>query len=156
MGSPNRCTGGVFLNLFPAVVKTLDAISEGRAGGWNTESSRLAGSLVHAITMFPFVISYIVTKQCLGYVKGLTVSLQKRANDICHAYSEVSNVVTALTQLRHNIDVKHKEWFAIAVRLSQQVNGSEPQLPRRCNVQTGRSNMPGDTPEVYYKRTVSP
>ena len=145
----------VFLDLFPAVVKTLDVISQGSAGGWNTESSRLAENLMNSITMFRFIISFIVAKQCLGYVKGLTVSLQKKAKDICLAYREVTSVVTALTELRQNIDVKHKEWFDVAVGLGQTVNASEPQLPRRCNIQRGRSNTPGDTPEVYYRRTVS-
>ena len=145
----------LFMDLFPAVVAALESISDVQAGGWNTDSSRLAGSLLHAITAFPFIIAFVVAKQCLAYVKGLTVSLQKRAKDICQAYKEANNVVLALTQLRLNVDEKHKEWFDISAGLCQQFNGSGPQLPRRCSVQTARCNMPGDTPEVYYKRTVS-
>ena len=55
--------------LFPAAVKKLDDISE---GGLETESSRLAGNLMNSVTtcMFQFILSFIVTKQCLGYVKG--------------------------------------------------------------------------------------
>ena len=40
----------VFFDLFPFVVQTLEAISEGSAGGWNTDSSRQAVSLVSSIT----------------------------------------------------------------------------------------------------------
>lgn len=29
------------------------------------------------------------------------------------------------------------------------------QLPRCCRRQTARSNTPGDTPEIYYRRTIS-
>ena len=145
----------LFMDLFPAVVAVLKSISDGQAGGWNTDSSRLARSLLHAITAFPFIIAFVVAKQCLAYVKGLTVSPQKRAKDICQAYKEANNVVLALTQLRLNVDEKHKKWFDISAGLCQQFNGSGSQLPRCCSVQTARSNMPGDTPEVYHKRTVS-
>ena len=33
--------------------------------------------------------------------------------------------------------------------------GVEPSLPRRCNRQIHRSNVPADTPSVYYCRSVS-
>ena len=145
----------VFFDLFPFVVQTLDTISEGSAGGWNSESSRQAVNLLSSITKFSFIISFVVTKECLGYVKGLTISLQRRANDICYAYREVTTVVSALTELRGQIDTTHKKWFDKAVGLGQLVKASEPQLPRRCGIQTGRSNVPGDTPEVYYRRIIS-
>ena len=96
-----------------------------------------------------------MTKECLGYVKGLTISLQRKANDICYAYREVTSVVSALTELRGQIDATHKKWFDKAVGLGQLVSASEPELPRRCRIQTARSNVPGDTPEVYYRRTIS-
>ena len=101
------------------------------------------------------MISFVVTKESLAYVKGLTVSLQRRANDICCAYQEVNSVLSALTEIRGQIDSTHKKWYDNAVNLGQQVRASEPELPRRCGIQTARSNMPGDTPEVYYKWTIS-
>ena len=69
--------------------------------GWNAESCRS------------------VTKQCLQYIKGLTISLQKRAKDICQAYNEVSSIVATLSEVRLTIDLKHKEWFDAAVALGQ-------------------------------------
>ena len=140
-----------FFDLFPFVVQTLEGISEGSAGGWNTDSSRQATSLVSSITKFSFIISLVVTNECLGYVKGLTISRQKRANDICCAYREVTSVVTALTELCGQMDTTHKKWFDKAVGLGQLVRASELELPRRCGIQTARSNMMGDTPEVYYR-----
>lgn len=145
----------VFHNLFPVVVKTLEIISEGGTTGWNQESRRMAGNLLVCITKFQFIIAFVVTRQCLEYIRGLTVSLQKRAKDICQAYSEVSGIVRALTEVRTNIDVKHKVWHDMAVALGEEVAASEPQLPRCCGRQTARNNTPGDTPEIYYKRTIS-
>ena len=94
-----------------------------------------------------------MTKQCLGYIKGLTISLQQRVKDICQAHSEVSSIVRALNEVRSNIDVKHKVWHDMAVALGEKVDASE-QLPTRGH-QTARSNIPGDTPEIYYRRTIS-
>ena len=64
----------VFFDLYPAVVKRLEVISEGGITGWNTES---AESVMLSITKFQFLIAYVVTKQCLQYTIGLTISLQK-------------------------------------------------------------------------------
>ena len=137
------------------MVKTLEVISEGGTTGWNTESCRLAESLMTSITKFQFLIAYVVTKQCFQYTKGLTISLQKRAKDICQAYDEVDSIIAALSEVRSTIDVKHKEWFDAAVALGQTVDAPPPQLPRCCSRQTAQNNTPGETPDIYYKRTIS-
>ena len=67
----------VFLDLFPAVITTLEAISEGSANGWNPESCRLAENLI-CITKFQFLLSFIVAKECLGYIKGLTIAFKRK------------------------------------------------------------------------------
>ena len=143
----------LFFDLYPAVVKTFEVISEG--DGWNTESCRSAESLLTCITKFQFHISFVVTKECLHYTRGITTSLQKRANDICQAYAEVSTVVAALKDVRENVEVKHKTWHDKAVTLGQKINASEPQIPRRCSVQRSRSNTPAETPVEYYCRIIS-
>ena len=74
----------------------------------------------------------MVAQKGQGYTKVLTVSLQKRAQDICNAYNEVDNVKKTLMMVRENIDSYHKKWFDAAVALGQKVNASDPQLPRHC------------------------
>ena len=145
----------VFFDLFPAVVETFSIISSGSSSGWNSESCRAAESLLICITRYQFIISFVVAKECLQYTKGLTVSLQKRANDICQAYSDVKTVIATLQDVRKNMVSKHRTWHETAITLGEKVNASQPQLPRRCSVQTSRSNTPGETPEVYYRRIVS-
>ena len=117
----------VFFDLYPAaVVKTLEVISEGATTGWNAESCRTAESLMICITIFQFLMAYVVTKKCLKYTKGLTTSLQTRAKD--------------------------KEWFDAAVALGHKVDAPPPQLPRCCSRQTARNNTPGEfTPSVPYQ-----
>ena len=112
-------------------------------------------SLLNYITKFQFLIAFVVSKQRLEHIMGLTISLQKRAKDICQAYSEVNIIVIALNEVRSNIDVKHKVWHDMTVTLGEKVDASEPQLPRRCGHQIARSNTPGDAPGSYYRRTIS-
>ena len=85
----------------------------------------------------------------------VSVALQKRAIDIYQAYREVNTVVATLRDVREHIDVKHKTWCETTLNLGRKGRAPEPQLPRRCSVQTARSNMPGDTPEVYYRRILT-
>ena len=63
----------------------------------------LVGHHNMCLTKFQFLIAFVVAKQCLRYIKGLTVSLQKRAKDICQAYNEVNSIVTALTEVRQTL-----------------------------------------------------
>ena len=49
----------------------------------------------------------VVAHACFGFVKGLTVSLQSRSQDICSAYVEVDSVKTALCEVREDIDTFH-------------------------------------------------
>ena len=60
----------------------------------------------------------------LGYVKGLTLSLQQRASDICKAYSEITNVRTSLLQVRESIDLVHLAWYKTAVSIEKAVGAS--------------------------------
>ena len=52
----------VFFDLFPAVIKTLEVISEGSASGWNAESCRSAENLMICTTKFQFIIAFVVAK----------------------------------------------------------------------------------------------
>lgn len=119
----------VFVDLLPAVVSTFESIAEGSSNGWNSESARAAIVLLVVITQFKFIMALMVAQKGLGYIKGLTISLQKRAKDICNAYNEVKNVMEALNVVCRSIDVYHKEWFDAAAALSQKVGASDPQLP---------------------------
>ncbi len=137
-----------FKPLFQAVVDTFEIISTGASSGWNTSQPEL---LLNCITKYQFIISLVVTNECLQYTKGLTVSLQKRANeranDICRA---VNTVTSVLQDLRTQIDVKHKIWHDTAVTLGKNIRATTTKT-----LLTSRSNTPGDTPEEYYRRTLS-
>ena len=90
----------------------------------------------------------------LGFIKGITTSLQSRTLDICNAYAEVNTVVSVLQDVRDDVVTHHKAWYQIAVATGDKV-GATQTIPRRCGRQTARSNVPADTPEEYYRRAIT-
>ena len=141
------------MSVAPAVVQTFEVISTDNT--WNTESSTRATSLLLSITQFEFLMAIVIVEACLGYIKGLTVALQSRSTDICTAYREASIVMRVLTDVRENVNQNHNQWYKSAVDLSAQINRSPPSMPRRCGRQSQRDNVPAQTPEEYYKRSLT-
>ena len=107
----------VFNDLFPAVVITFETTGEGQSSGWNSDSARVATALMSTIAQFKFIFSFVVALKGLGYIKSLTISLQKHAKDICSAYDEVVHVQKALQNVRNSIDTNHKARFDAALAL---------------------------------------
>ena len=105
----------VFRDMLPALVCTLEVIST--AHGWSAGSSKKkASALLISITQFLFLMSLEVTWAGLGFIKGLTISLQGQ-KDICCAYNEIVTVKEALSEVRGNIDTYHKELYDSVVSL---------------------------------------
>ena len=138
-----------FSELFQALFATLQNISSGQ--GWNTESSRQASALLHAIQQFAFIHAFVVARHGLGYIKGITTSLQSRTCDVVYAYGEVATVIKTVEEVRRNFDTHHKKWFDEAKALCAVVDAADPALPRTCGRQQHRSNISASTPEEYFK-----
>lgn len=68
-------------------------------------------------------------------MKGLSISLQSSSTDICKAYKEVSDTISAVKHVRHKIDDFHSQWFDHAKNMSEAVNGGSPEIPRCCGRQ---------------------
>ena len=81
--------------------------------------------------------------------------MQQRASDICKAYSEINNVRTSLSQVRESIDLVHLAWYKTAVSIGKAVGASHPAIPRRCQKQKNRDNVPGESSEVYFRRSIA-
>ena len=60
----------------------------------------------------------------------------------------------SLQSVRDKIDDYHRQWFHKVEALCTAI-GIVPSLPRRCGRHIHRSNVPGDTPSAYFKRTIS-
>ena len=124
-------------------VSTFEVISTALA--WSAEFSKKASAQLITITQFQFLISLEVTWAGLGFIKGLTISLQAKSKDICCAYNEIVTVKEALSEVHGNIDAYHKKWYDSVV-LGEKINALPLSLPRRCAHQTNRENVPQTLP----------
>ena len=142
-----------FAELYKPIVQSLDHISSGGSEEerWDSESTTKASGLLTTCLSFVFRMAFVVCKSCLSYVIDISRSLQKKARDICDAYSEVSTVQKALEQVRMRVDDKHKGWYQHAVDMGEPLGAPPPSIPRRCGRQTQRDNIPGDSPEDYFR-----
>ncbi len=103
-----------------------------------------------------FVSALVITDACLTYLQALTASLQAEAKDIVTivtAVKEIDNVMASVQPVRDNIDTDHAQWFLTITEMLTKV-GIEPSVPRRCGRQAHRDNVPADTPEGYFCRTI--
>ena len=77
---------------------------------------------------------------CLGYVQGITSSLQAEAKDIGQAVQEIDVVLASLNDVRKNINDHHQEWHEEIEKMCVVVD-MKPSLPRRCGRQRHRDNV---------------
>ena len=140
-----------FDELYSSVCDTFQSIAE-NAGekDWNLNSRSTANSLLLAITSFDFLFAFHVAKEGLAHTRALTVALQKKAKDVCAAYSHIETVTSTLRELREYSDQTHQEWFDAAVRMASAVN-TQPCLPRACR----RGLSAAEDVSSYYRRTVT-
>ena len=66
----------VFLELYEAIVATLETIKANADRSWNADSTKKAVSHYHAIANFDFVVTLTVCQAVLMFTKGLTVKMQ--------------------------------------------------------------------------------
>jgi len=86
-----QCIDGleVFLELYEAIVATLETIKANAERSWNADSTKKAVSLYHAIANFDFLVTLTVCQGVLAIVKGLTVKMQGTSSDILHIFSDI-------------------------------------------------------------------
>ena len=149
VGGPYQCFDA-FFELLQALFVTLQVFHPDR-GGRNTESSRQTFALLHAIQQYAFTHAFVVARHGLGYIKGITTSLQSRICDVVCAYGEVATVIKTVEEVHRNFDTHHKKWFDEAKALCTVVDAADPALPRICGCQQHRSNISASTPEESFK-----
>lgn len=144
----------VFGKLYEVIVETFEEIvSPSSHQSWNNETVTSANSLTVAITQWQFLVHFVVTKKGLEYAKVLSVSLQLHAKDIANVFTETSNVIRALEQIRKDVNTTHQVWHEEALQLGGKI-GVIPSVPRRCGRQCNRdNNMPAEDSETYVLLT---
>ena len=80
--------------LFESTVQCLEEIVEPSSRqSWNMETVADASSHLRALTDFKFIVTLTISKNLLAYIKGLSVKLQGKWQDIVRAYSNIETVL---------------------------------------------------------------
>ena len=144
----------VFETLHPSVVACMERICEDGAKKWSADSLADAKGLLLSMTTTDFICALVITNRCMGYLRGLTYSLQAEAKDVVEAVADVDSVINALDDVRKNVESYHKDWYEEAGKMCTSV-GVEPSLPRLCGRQKHRHNVPAEDPATYYRRCIT-
>ena len=149
----------VFYDLYSSIINTMEHISTysceyGETDwSWDTDTITKARGFLHQLNSFEFLLAFNITMRLLSSLRSLTVKLQKTSNDILAAYELVSEVQMDLELLRTNCVEEFHLWFDEVKILADELN-IVVTIPRINAREVHRDNIPADTPEEYYRRTL--
>ncbi|XP_071177886.1 52 kDa repressor of the inhibitor of the protein kinase-like [Mytilus edulis] len=135
---------------YNTIIDCLSAIGTER--GWDTKAVTESQGLLKRITDATFIVCFQTAMYYYGYLNGLSRKLQGTALDLLQGYSMVDNIKNVLISARGN-DAEYDNVYQKAEQMAE-IADTELVIPRRCGRQTQRSNVPGDTPQDYFKRAV--
>ena len=90
----------------------------------------------------------------MAYIKGLSVKLQGKWQDIVHAYSNIVTVIKKLKDVRSKIELFHSKWFDEVKEVASNVT-VEPSVPRKTCRPMHQVNTPASSSPEYYMRAVT-
>lgn len=147
--------------LFPCVCKCLDrilvpdeALDADEDWSWDRDTCTKANGLLSVITSFEFVVVFIVTKNGLHPLKGMAKKLQTNGLDVMEAYASIDGKVSAIAQMRHEVEKEFRDWYDMAESLVESVGG-EVKMPRIAKRQVHRENIAAENPFDYYMRNLA-
>jgi len=143
----------VFLELYEAIIATLETIKANAERSWNADSTKKVVSHYHVITNFDFLVTLTVCQAVLAFVKGLTVKMQGTSSDILGIFSDTRDVVKTLSSVRQKVQDNHAKWFQEACQIAEKL-GITVQKPRTCQVQRNLANNRAETIEDHYRRNL--
>ena len=147
-----------FYDLYPAILKTMEGISictleyDGN-WSWDSETIAKANGFLHQICSFQFLVSFSIAMRIFSSLRSLTVNLQKKTQSILTAYEHVSDVQLELEILKTNCEEEFHSWFEEIKTFADSLN-TTVSTPRLASRQAHRSNVPAESPEVYYRRNI--
>ena len=144
----------VFLELYEAIVATLETIKANADRSWNADSTKKEVSHYHAITNFDFVVTLTVCQAVLAFTKGLTVKMQGTSSDILGVFSDIKDVLKTLSSVHQKVEENHAKWFQKACQIAEKLDITV-QKPRTCQVQRNRANNTAETVEDHYRRNLT-
>lgn len=145
-----------FMELLPAVVATLQELSES-----NRTVSSTASNLLSGMEKSSFFISLVTCEYLFSLTLPLSVYLQKIESDLSSAINYADDIIKTLQSLREtneeeeNNDVKEfSKHFKKAEKLLKDHFDVEISVPRQASRQTHRTNVPHSSPEEFYRKSI--
>lgn len=143
-----------FQEFLSPIITTLDRINKNWDKSYERDAKIIAGGLKTNIEKFDFIIALVIVRHVLAYIQPLTYELQQVKLDIGAVYEAVDNNLTTLKKVRENIEIKHKEWYEHAVKLSNKLN-IPVKAYRVTGIQINRSNYESNSVEEFYRRSIT-
>lgn len=141
--------------MMAAIIETWQEMKLNEDDVFNTETSTDADGLYSKCCSFEFIIALVITGECFYRIRGATVLLQSRKNmDIMKGYAIMGDLKATLEDVRNNIETYHHNWFTRAEQLASQIDVNVG-VPRLCGRQTLKENYHVQTPEEYYRVSIS-
>jgi len=75
--------------------------------------------------------------------------------DIVQAGAVIDRAKSDIDALRQDIDDTNHDWYSAAADLAEKSGTEGPCMPRICGRQTLKDNVTADTPESYFKRSLT-
>ncbi|XP_056647222.1 52 kDa repressor of the inhibitor of the protein kinase-like [Diorhabda sublineata] len=129
--------------MFPVVLDTLQALQESER-----EVATQAYQLQVAMENSQFIVSMIVLKKIFSYISNLNRVLQKVNIDLANTCNYVTTIKTTLQNLRN------EQEFSNLFEEARKLSSTDISAPRVSGRQINRSNIRGQTAEVYYRQNV--
>jgi hypothetical protein len=130
----------IFKSANALIIDTLDDLGTG--------DDRNAKQLKLALRDFGFMVALVVTECVLQYSLALSNLLQRPSIDLV----EAETVVSSLRKIRQDDNV-WQELYQDITKLAEKQNVL-PSKPRTAGRKQHRDNVPADTPEEYWRRSV--
>ena len=96
----------------------------------------------------------VVCKETLAYTRGITVKLQGKSVELIEAYHSVELVIESIKKIRLKVEEYNKSWFRGIQKIADKL-AIEIKKPRSCCRQMNRSNVSADSPEEYFRRSLT-
>lgn len=136
-----------FKELYKAIYYALKKLEECS----NLETSRTAFQLSSSINNSVFIIALHVIEKFFSLTLPLSIALQEVNIDLSYCYERVTDVCQIFKEIRENGDDEFKQIFSNS---EESMLEGIIEVPRIVGRQTARNNIPSDSPEQYYKRSI--
>ena len=149
------CIDGLarFMEMYVAITEALFTIRDNVDQTWDTSASD-AYALSSLCCNFHFIMTLVIVRMCLGYMRATTVQLQGAHIDIMKGMKEVDVMMKSLRTTQDLIDGYHALWFKKACSIAEIVD-APVKSPRVCGKQRNRSNAPTNDVSTHYKLNVA-